>query len=84
MESIFLVNSAKSDRMVRQVVGRGLRLSKNKNKCVLYDFVDDLRYSEDKKKKYYDNYMWQHYKTRKNIYNEQHFPTYEQTIKFSK
>lgn len=84
IESIFLINSAKSDRMVRQVAGRGLRLSKNKNKCVLYDFVDDLRYSEDKKKKYYDNYMWSHYKTRKGIYTEQHFPMFEQIINFSK
>ena len=83
IESIFLVNSAKSDRMVRQVIGRGLRLSKNKDKCVLYDFVDDLRYSEDKKKKYYNNYMWQHYLERKKIYKEHNFPNYEQIINFS-
>ena len=38
------------DRMVRQVVGRGLRNASGKEKCILYDFVDDLRYSEDKKK----------------------------------
>ena len=83
LESIFLVNSAKSDRMVRQVVGRGLRNASGKEKCILYDFVDDLRYSEDKKKRYYDNYMWSHYKTRKGIYNEQHFPTYEQKYDFN-
>ena len=78
-----LVNSAKSDRMVRQVVGRGLRNASGKEKCILYDFVDDLRYSEDKKKRYYDNYMWSHYKTRKGIYAEQHFPTYEQKYDFN-
>lgn len=83
LESIFLVNSAKSDRMVRQVVGRGLRNASGKEKCILYDFVDDLRYSEDKKKRYYDNYMWSHYKTRKGIYTEQHFPTYEQKYDFN-
>ena len=83
IESIFLVNSAKSDRMVRQVVGRGLRNASGKEKCILYDFVDDLRYSEDKKKKYYDNYMWSHYKTRKSIYKEQKFPTYEQKYEFN-
>lgn len=82
IESIFLVNSAKSDRMVRQVIGRGLRNASGKEKCILYDFVDDLRYSEDKKKKYYNNYMWAHYLTRKSIYNEQHFPTYEQKFDF--
>ena len=83
IESIFLVNSAKSDRMVRQVVGRGLRNASGKEKCILYDFVDDLRYSEDKKKKYYDNYMWSHYKTRKSIYKEQKFPMYEQKYEFN-
>lgn len=82
IESIFLINSAKSDRLVRQVIGRGLRNASGKEKCILYDFVDDLRYSEDKNRRYYDNYMWQHYKTRKGIYNEQNFPTYEQKFDF--
>ena len=82
IESIFLVNSAKSERMVRQVVGRGIRNASGKEKCILYDFVDDLRYSEDKKKRYYDNYMWSHYKTRKTIYTEHKFPTYEQRFDF--
>ena len=38
---------------------------------------------EDKKKKYYDNYMWSHYKTRKSVYKEQNFPTYEQKYEFN-
>lgn len=79
--SIFLVNSAKSERIIRQICGRGLRLCPGKDKTVLYDFVDDMRYSETGK--YYDNYMWTHYKERKKIYKEQNFPSFEQNIKLS-
>jgi len=82
IESIFLVNSAKSERIVRQIVGRGLRNNDGKEKCILYDFVDDGRYSEDPKKRQYNNYMWNHYTVRKNIYKEQNFPVYEQRYKF--
>lgn len=77
---IFLVNTTKSERIVRQMCGRGIRLYEGKDKVVLIDFVDDLRYTENGK--YYDNYMWKHYKERKKIYIEQNFPVYKQNIKF--
>lgn len=77
--SIFLVNSAKSERIIRQICGRGLRKCPGKDKTVLYDFVDNMRYSETGK--YYDNYMWTHYKERKKVYKEQNFPCFEQTVK---
>ena len=73
--SIFLVNSAKSERLVRQICGRGLRQYPGKDKTLLFDFVDDLRFTMDGR--YEDNYMWKHYKERKKIYKEQNFPTYE-------
>ena len=76
--SIFLINSAKSERLIRQICGRGLRLYPGKDKTVLYDFVDDLRYS--KTGRYKDNYLWTHYKERKKIYKEQNFPVFEQDI----
>lgn len=82
--TIFLVNSAKSERLVRQICGRGLRKYPGKDKTVLFDFVDDLRYSIQMNNKYYDNYMWKHYKERKKIYQEQNFPVYEQKIAFTK
>lgn len=78
--AIFLVNTSKSNRMIRQICGRGLRLFEGKTKVVLFDFVDDLRYTETGK--YIDNYMWKHYKERKKIYTEQNFPIYEQDISF--
>lgn len=78
--AIFLVNTVKSDRIVRQIVGRGLRLSEGKDKCVLYDFVDDLRYTEDGRME--QNYMYKHYLERLNIYKSQNFPIYKQKIDF--
>ena len=76
--SIFLVNTSKSDRIVRQICGRGFRKYPGKDKTVIYDFVDDLRYTENGK--YNDNYIWSHYKERKKTYKEQNFPTFEQSI----
>ena len=80
--SIFLVDTSKSERIVRQICGRGLRLYPDKDKVVLFDFVDDLRYSTDPTKRYKDNYLWKHYNERKKIYKEQKFPIYEQKISF--
>ena len=81
--AIFLVDTSKSERIVRQICGRGLRLFPGKDKVVLFDFVDDLRYSLHPKKYYKDNYLWKHGLERKKIYQEQKFPIYEQKIKFS-
>lgn len=81
--NIFLVNTAKSERLIRQIVGRGLRNYPGKDRTILYDFVDDLRYSLDSKRRYYDNYMWKHYLERKKIYAEQNFQTANQNIDFS-
>jgi superfamily II DNA or RNA helicase len=80
--SIFLVDTSKSDRIVRQICGRGLRLFPGKDKVILFDFVDDLRYSTHPKKYYKDNYLWKHALERKKIYQEQNFPIYEEKIKF--
>ena len=81
--AIFLVDTSKSDRIVRQICGRGLRLFPGKDKVVLFDFVDDLRYTLHPKKYYKENYLWKHSQARKKIYQEQKFPIYEQKIKFS-
>ena len=75
--AIFLVDTSKSDRIVRQICGRGLRLFPGKDKVVLFDFVDDLRYTLHPKKYYKENYLWKHSQARKKIYQEQKFPIYE-------
>lgn len=80
--SIFLVNSAKSEGIIRQICGRGLRKYPGKDKTVLWDFVDQMKYTENGK--FYENYMWKHYMERKQIYKRQNFPTYEQKIDFKK
>ena len=77
---IFLVNTAKSERIIRQICGRGLRLYEGKTKVVLFDFVDDLKYTENRKQ--YENYMIKHGRERKQIYIEQNFPVYEQKVNF--
>lgn len=78
---IFLVNTAKSERIIRQICGRGLRLYEGKTKVVLFDFVDDMKYSENKSQ--YENYMIKHGRERKQIYVEQNFPVYEQKVSFN-
>ena len=77
---IIIIASSRSDRLVRQMIGRGLRLSPTKDKTVIIDIVDDLRYSEDGKHR--DNYMIKHYRDRRSIYEEQKFPCYKQNINF--
>lgn len=80
--SIYLVDTSKSERLVRQICGRGIRLYPGKDKVVIFDFVDDLRYSDDPRKRFKDNYLWKHYQERKSIYSAQGFPMYEQKLDF--
>lgn len=77
---ILLVNTTKSERIVRQICGRGLRQYEGKTKVVLIDFIDDLRYTEDGKQT--NNYMYKHYLERRKIYTEQKFPVFSQKVTF--
>ena len=47
---------------------------------MLFDFVDDMKYTENRKQ--YENYMIKHGRERKQIYIEQNFPVYEQKVNF--
>lgn len=76
--NIFLTNTVKSDGLVRQICGRGLRQYEGKEMTLLFDFVDDLRYSPSSHKK--DNYGWKHYNERKKIYKSQNFTLLEKRI----
>lgn len=76
--NIFLVNTAKSDRIVRQIIGRGMRPFKGKDKTIMFDFIDDFRYGSG----YYSkNYLFRHGEERAKIYNTNKFPVFTQEIK---
>ena len=72
---------SKSSRLMTQVAGRGLRLFEGKEKVVLYDVVDDLRYGGDVGKMYY-NYSYQHYRERKKVYGDLKYPMTKKTVSF--
>jgi len=65
---IYLTESFKSDVIIRQSIGRGLRKHALKDKLVIFDFVDDLRITGFK------NYLYKHAEARRIIYDEQSFP----------
>lgn len=69
---IFLTESFKSDRIIRQSIGRGLRLHHSKSKVYIIDIVDDLSYFKNGKR-IWANYLVRHGLERINIYKEQSF-----------
>lgn len=69
--NIFLVETTKSDNNLGQILGRGMRYYKGKDKTILVDFGDDFIYGNDKKK---DNYLYKHFLERINIYKNRKFP----------
>lgn len=80
---IILAESFKSENILRQSIGRGMRLG-NKDKVVMFDIVDDLRYGEDGVNDWLkNNYLWKQHLERTKAYKEHQFPVYEQHINFS-
>jgi len=68
IHNLYLIESFKSDVIIRQSIGRGLRMHKLKDKLWIFDFVDDLRI------KGFKNYLYKHGEARRVIYDEQKFP----------
>ena len=68
IHTIYLTESFKSEVIIRQSIGRGLRLHKDKKKLLIIDFVDDYRCGRFK------NYLYKHSEARQAIYAEQNFP----------
>lgn len=90
--SIFLVNSLKSEKQLRQILGRGMRnytnpeTGKKKKYVLLFDFIDDLRtdnYREREAPSVKFNYAWRQFMEREKIYQEQKFPIYRRISDFS-
>ena len=71
MWNIFLVETTKSDTILAQILGRGMRRFDGKDKTIMIDFVDDFRYGSGY---YADNYLYRHGNERINIYNKRGFP----------
>ena len=58
---------SKSKIRVLQSIGRGLRISENKNSILVFDIADDASYKQRR------NFTLTHFTERINIYNEQQF-----------
>ena len=68
IHTIYLTESFKSEIIIRQSIGRGLRKHVDKLKLITIDFVDDFRSGKFK------NYLYKHSIARQEIYKEQNFP----------
>jgi superfamily II DNA or RNA helicase len=71
MWNIFLLESTKSDTIMAQLLGRGMRRFPGKDKTMMIDFVDDFSYG---KGFYRENYLYRHGKERQEIYRRRGFP----------
>lgn len=67
IHNIFFTESFKSEVIIRQSIGRGLRQHESKDKVIIIDFVDDIRTNE------WQNYLYKHAKTRQSIYKQEKF-----------
>ena len=67
IHNIFFTESFKSEVVIRQSIGRGLRQHKSKSAVLIVDFVDDIRTVE------WDNYLYKHSKVRQKIYKQEKF-----------
>jgi superfamily II DNA or RNA helicase len=68
LHNIIFASPSKSRVRNLQSIGRGLRQSEGKEKAILYDIADDLRYKK------HMNFTLKHFVERIKIYNEEKFP----------
>ncbi len=80
IHNIFFTESFKSEVIIRQSIGRGLRKHHTKSHVKIYDFVDDFRYTNDGSD--WMNYVYRHGIARRKIYKEEKFPCEVQTIRY--
>lgn len=67
IHNIFFTESFKSEVIIRQSIGRGLRQHSSKDKVLIIDFVDNITTPE------WQNYLYRHGKTRQSIYKQEKF-----------
>jgi superfamily II DNA or RNA helicase len=80
IHNIFFTESFKSEVIIRQSIGRGLRKHVSKNIVKIYDFIDDFRYKDADHD--WVNYVYRHGIARRAIYKEEKFPFEVQNIRF--
>jgi superfamily II DNA or RNA helicase len=79
LHNIVFFASYKSEVKVLQSIGRGLRTHESKDKMILWDVVDDMRYKNNGK--IIKNYSYNHWeKYRLTYYEEQCFEYTNETI----
>ena len=74
---IILAESYKSERLIKQSIGRGMRLMKGKLEVVIIDLIDDFRTNK------WDNFIYKHGIARRAIYANENFPVSKIKIKLS-
>ena len=67
IHNIFFTESFKSEVIIRQSIGRGLRQHESKDSVNIIDFVDNLCFEE------WQNYLYRHGHERKKIYRQEKF-----------
>lgn len=78
--NIFLIETTKSDNLLRQILGRGMRQYPGKDKTMFIDIIDDFRFYPINSRGvavtdyYTDNYLFRHGEERKRIYENKGFP----------
>jgi superfamily II DNA or RNA helicase len=68
IHNIFFIESYKSEIIVKQSIGRGMRLLEGKESVNIIDIVDDLSYHHGSRKN--DNYLLRHGRARLEFYKE--------------
>lgn len=80
IHNVHFTESFKSEVIIRQSIGRGLRKHENKDVVKIYDFIDDFRWGKGSDE--WLNYIYRHGMARRKIYTEEKFPFDVQSIKF--
>ena len=80
IHNVHFTESFKSEVIIRQSIGRGLRQHHSKDVVKIYDFVDDFRWGSGSDQ--WMNYIYRHGMERRKIYKEEKFPFEVQSVKF--
>lgn len=73
VHNIYIVESSKSEIIIRQILGRGMRLKEGKEKITVFDFSDNFIYPGPNKYQQ-KNYLIRHADERQRIYKDRKFP----------